>query len=525
MPTGAARWAVMGTLLLSAFAYTLNTKGTVLEYNLIVQALGTDHYRNQWLTGPAAVVGMVVIFLPLYYLRVFGVRRLYLVGVLCLGVGCLGAAVARTPWQAGVMAVVRSGGSLVAIPGLTLFQQLLPTRKGLSMSLYLGVVYGGQVVAEPLGALVAFHPSWRALYVGLAAVSIWFVAAGLFLFPDDRPATRPEKRFDWPGMVLFAVWLALVFFLLYRGNYLGWGVSTPIRLAAAALLAVTGLFIARELTAPEPYISLAGFGYRTVAVTMLCAACWSAALYGVAIHFSGYLLLRGYEHWKAGWVMVPMSVLMLTAMVLGAFIVRRRWYVWALRFGLAGMTVLGFRLAAVDLYSSWQGLMVLSSLWGVCAGLCLPSIGRLVYEGQAPAAAGSTGAMKFFMRAFGGTAGVLLAGVVLDRAAAWGLDFVRTSMMPGQGALQVLEPPIQDHLALHGSAPLEAAAQSQAVLGSWVDLHAQIIGYRTALRLCAWASAAGLILAFFIRTRKEFSILDADDNRLPTFVRRWFGGP
>jgi hypothetical protein len=155
----------------------------------------------------------------------------------------------------------------------------------------------------------------------------------------------------------------------------------------------------------------------------------------------------------------------------------------------------------------------------------LPAIGRLVYEGQLPDAISSTGAMKFFMRGFGGTAGVLLAGVVLDRAAAWGLDFVRTSMTPGQGALQVLEPPIQDHLARHGSAPPEAAAQTRAVLGSWVHLHAQIIGYRVALRLCAYASTAGLILAFFIRTRKEFSVLDADDNRLPAFVRSWFGWP
>jgi MFS family permease len=515
----------MGTVLLSAFAYTLSSKGTVLEYDLIVQALGTDHYRNQWLTGPAAVVGLVVIFLPLYYLRVFGVRLLYVLGASCLGLGCLGAALASTPLQAGIAAVVRSGSGLVAIPGFTLFQQLLPTRKGLSMCLYLAVVYGGQVVAEPLGALLAFHPSWRALFVGLAALSLWFIAAGLFLFPDDRPATRPDKPFDWPGMTLFAVWLALVFFLLYRGNYLGWGVSTPIRLAAAALVGVTGLFIGRELTAPEPFISLAGFGYRTVALTMVCAAFWSAALYGVAIKFSDYLLVRGYEHWKAGWVMMPMSLLLLVSMVLGGFLVQRPRYVWALRLGLAGMTLVGFRLAAVDLYSSWQRLMVLSSLWAVCAGLCLPTIGRLVYEGQPSEAVGPTGAMKFFMRGFGGTAGVLLAGIVLDRAAAWGLDFVRTSMTPGQGALQVLEPSIQDHLAQNGSAPPEAAARTRAVLGYWVNLHAQIIGYRVALRLCACASAAGLILAFFIRTRKEFSVLDADDNRLPAFVRSWFGWP
>jgi hypothetical protein len=46
------------------------------------------------------------------------------------------------------------------------------------------------------------------------------------------------------------------------------------------------------------------------------------------------------------------------------------------------------------------------------------------------------------------------------------------------------------------------------VIGSWVDLHAQVIGYRRALRFCAYLSAAGLIIACFIRRRKEISVFD-----------------
>jgi hypothetical protein len=80
----------------------------------------------------------------------------------------------------------------------------------------------------------------------------------------------------------------------------------------------------------------------------------------------------------------------------------------------------------------------------------------------------------------------------------------------GPGTLQVVEPALRTHMAHHGSAPAAAAAQTDALLGTWVDLHALVIGYRSGLRFCAYLSAGGLVLSCFISRRKEFSVFDAD---------------
>jgi MFS family permease len=508
--TGAARWTVVATLLGGDFVYTLNSKGTILQTGQIVQDFALDRYRVQWITGPEGIVGLVAIFAAIHFMKVFGIRRVYLAGAICLALGSLGTVLARTPWQLGIAGLVRSGTGLYAIPGLTLMMQLLPRRKGLAYCCVLAMVYGGQVVAEPLGSLVEYHPSWRALFVALGVCAGWLILCAFFLFPDDRPAQKPDTPFDWPGVVLFAAGLGLVFFLLYRGNYLGWLVSTPIWLGFAALALVVGLFVWRELVAPEPFIGLVAFTYRTIAFTMLTAACWSASLYGVAIQLPQYMLMRGYEHVKTGWVTLPMSLVLLATMVVGGCVRDRAWYVWMLRLGLAGMTVLGLVLARVDYYTAWQWLMAVTCAWAFCAGVCLPAIGRLAYEGQRPEQASATGAMKFFTRSFGATVGVLMAGILLDRAATWGLDFIRDSITLGQGALEVTEPAIRDYMVRHGSTPPEAAAQAEALLGHWVNLHAQVIGYRVALRFCAYASALGMVLSFFISRRKEFSTFDAD---------------
>ncbi len=210
-----------------------------------------------------------------------------------------------------------------------------------------------------------------------------------------------------------------------------------------------------------------------------------------------------------GWVILPMCLIVLASMFLGGFVRQRGALVWLFRVGLAGMTVVGLWLARIDIYTPWQWVMGVSSLWAVFAGMSMSPIAQLTFEGQPPALAGATGAMKFFMRSFNGTVGILLAGVLIEQGGWWGLDFVRDAIVQGQGAVQADMPAIRDHLVRHGSTPEEAVEQADAVLDEWVNLHSQVIGYRIGLRFCAYLSAAGLVVSCFISRRKEPSVFDA----------------
>jgi MFS family permease len=508
LPTGAQRWTIIGTTLLGAFVFSLNARGSILESPVIVQAFALDRYKVQWITGAEAVAGLTSLFAGIYLIKLVGARRTYLLGAACLAAGCLGEALSRTPWELAVAGTVRSCAGFYSIPGLTILQRQLPGRTRFGYCTYLALVFGGQVAVEPLGALLAFHPSWRTLFLALGAAGACLVLVALFVFPDDRPSRRPEHGFDFAGAGLFVAIFGLVLFLLYRGNYLGWRVSTPIVTAAAAVLAAVALFVWRQLVAPEPFLSLGGFAFRTVALAMLASGFWCAAMYGTAIQLPNCLLALGYEHWKTGWVILPMGLIVVAVMFLGGFVRDRGRLVWMFRLGLAGMTVVGFWLARIDVYTPWQWVMGVSSLWAVFAGMCMSPVSQLTFEGQSPEAAGATGALKFFMRSFNGTVGILLAGVLIDQGAWWGLEFVRDSVVQGQGAVQVDVPAIRDHLVRHGSTPAESAAQAQAVLDSWVNLHARVIGYRIGLRVCAFLSLAGLVVTCFIHRRKEVSIFD-----------------
>jgi MFS family permease len=509
LPTGALKWTIIGTTLVAAFVFSLSSRGSVLESPVIVQAFALDHYKIQWITGGEAVAGLTSLLASVYLIKLVGARRVFLLGIACLTAGCLGEALARTPWELGVAGVVRSCGGFYSIPGLTVLQRCLPGHVRFGYCTYLALIFGGQVTVEPIGALLAFNPSWRGLFVALGVCGACLLLIALFIFPDDRPGRRPEHGFDFAGAGLFVITYGLVLFLLYRGNYLGWRISTPIWAAVAAALAAVALFIWRQLVAAEPFLHLGGFAFRTVALAMLASGFWCAALYGVAIQLPNCLLLLGYEHWKTGWVILPMGLIVVAVMILGGFVRHRGRLVWLFRVGLAGMAVVGLWLARIDIYTPWQWVMGVSSLWAVFAGMSMSPVAQLTFEGQPAKEAGATGGMKFFMRSFNGTVGILLAGVLIDQGAWWGLEFVRDSVVQGQGAVQVDVPAIRDHLVRQGSTPSAAVAQGEAVLGHWVNLHAQVIGYRWGLRFCAYLSAAGLLVSCFISRRKETSVFDS----------------
>src|SRR5262249_22060152 len=107
LPTGVTKWTVTLTILLADFVYTLNTRSTVLQANEITQALDLDRYKAQWITGPEAVVGLVAIFAALHFVRVFGVRLLFVAAAACLTVGSLGTMLSQNGEQEAVAGVIR----------------------------------------------------------------------------------------------------------------------------------------------------------------------------------------------------------------------------------------------------------------------------------------------------------------------------------------------------------------------------------------------------------------------------------
>src|SRR5260370_27279023 len=97
LPTGAQKWTTIGTILVGAFLFSLNARGTVLEGELKVQAFALDRYKIQRITGLDGVAGLTSLFPSIYLIKPFGARRPLHLHALSLTLGCLGETLARPP--------------------------------------------------------------------------------------------------------------------------------------------------------------------------------------------------------------------------------------------------------------------------------------------------------------------------------------------------------------------------------------------------------------------------------------------
>jgi MFS family permease len=108
LPTAAQRWTIIVALVVGAFVFSLNARGSVLVSPVIVQAFGLDRYKVQWITGAEAVAGLTSLLASIYLMKVVGARRVFLLGAAFFTAGCLGEGLARTPWELFAAGTIRT---------------------------------------------------------------------------------------------------------------------------------------------------------------------------------------------------------------------------------------------------------------------------------------------------------------------------------------------------------------------------------------------------------------------------------
>jgi hypothetical protein len=106
--------------------------------------------------------------------------------------------------------------------------------------------------------------------------------------------------------------------------------------------------------------------------------------------------------------------------------------------------------------------------------------------------------MMFFLRFFGGSLGILLAGVIFANALNTAHESLRLGMIPGLDPTHQLRHTIETHAGQRGSSSMEATTQAALVLDAWIQRNAQVMGYQTTLRWVALFSGAALVASLTI---------------------------
>ncbi len=409
----------------------------------------------------------------------FGRQRMLLVA---LGAYATGATLCAFAPSLSALAVCRlvqgfGGGGLISL-SVALIAEVVPPRERGRFQAWIAAVFSGASALGPVaGGLLTEHFGWRSVFLiqlPLSAVAAWLAVTRL------GGAARGERlgfAFDWPGLLLFALFVGPALLALDQARRLSSdGVVVAaglIGLAAAALL----LLFRQERKAPDPLLPLGLLGDPSIWRANLLSSLVSGAFVGSVAFLPIYFAaVRGMSPAEAGLALLPLSATAgLGALASGSLLSRTgRTMLWP----AIGLSVAAVTMAVVATGMGRMSLPVMAALLALVSmgfGSSFPMVQITVQVAAGRERLGSATASVQFTRSLGAATGTALIGAVLFGAlAAAGGDaaslFV-SLVNRGAEALAALPAEAQARFRAEMTGAFRAAfltAAAMAALAAWI---------------------------------------------------------
>lgn len=324
-----------------------------------------------------------------------------------------------------------------------------------------------QMSGPLVGGVLTAALSWRwVFYVNLP---IGLVGLTLLWFTLPPSPVRKSHKIDYAGGLLLAATAtsALLLLTLASTTY-GW-LSLPSGALAVLTAGCLAAFLATERRAAEPVIDIALFRIPAFNLGVGVSGAMTFAMYGTYVFLPYYFqVVMGLDPARAGLLMLPQIIAMLTTSILGGQIAAKVGKLKALL--LAGVAFQTIGLCSLAMLA-WLGagivpFCIAMALLGLGMGVAGPNATVIVQNAVERSAMGmATGALNF-VRTFGGAIGVasstaLVAARLKAQLAQNGLD--TGGLMGGDiSAIQMLSP---DRAALALEAYRHAIAATFSVSG------------------------------------------------------------
>ncbi|WP_432933351.1 MFS transporter [Microbispora sp. CA-135349] len=348
----------------------------------------------------------------------YGKRRMMLLCSVPLIAGCAVCAVADslTPM---IIGRGLQGMGMGMIPlGISALRDLLPPeRLGPSIALLSSSMGIGGALGLPLAAAVAEYASWRALFWGVAVLSV-LVAVLIRLLVPATPA-RAAGRIDVAGVLGLGAGLVCLLLGVSKGADWGWSSGTTLGLLAAApvVLLLWGWW---ELHVKDPLVDLRVTARRQVLLTNLASIVVGFSMYAQALIVMQILQLPaatgyglGQSMLAAGLWMAPSGLVMMAVSPLGARLSAAHGPKVTLISGSLVMA-LGYGSSMALLGSAW-GMLIVTCVCSAGVGLAYGAMPALIMSAVPRSETAAANGFNTLMRSIGTTVSAAVVGVVLSQ--------------------------------------------------------------------------------------------------------------
>ncbi len=310
IPQLTPRSANLTLILLSAVVFISVVNGTMI--NVALPIIGDDFKVTEgvygWIvTGYALAFG---IFSAIHgrLADIFGIRKLYIFGILILGLASIMVAFAPNIEIMIALRVFQGAGS-AAIPVLgnaIVARTFAPSKRGHAMGLMLGAVGVAASIGPFLGGILIELSSWRALFF-VTSVVLLAVPAAFKLLPESLDEGTPQK-FDIIGATLLGIGVTAILLSFNVIESQGFGTVFGGLLFAGTISLL--LFLHRINRIDEPFVHPEVLQNKRFLATAALAFVSNATRFGTVVLVPIFLIeINNISPMGVGFVLLPGAML------------------------------------------------------------------------------------------------------------------------------------------------------------------------------------------------------------------------
>lgn len=503
--------AVVGGAL-GALMATLDISITNSALPQIQGSIGATGTEGTWISTGYLMSEIVMIPLAAWLTRVFGLRAFLLSNTILFtlfSVMC-GFSHSLTQMVIGRIGQGFTGGAMIPT-AQTIVRTRLPSHQmPIGMTLFGLIVLLGPLLGPVLGGWLAENIDWSWCFfvnlpVGIALMLLLYVG-----LPKSKPDWHQFVNADWLGIAGLAVGLSSLTVVLENGQRENWFDSSMI--IWLSVLAVAGIMTlaSTQFFVAKPVVRLKLLTNKSYASVILIVFTVGAGLYGVSFLLPQFLSgISGYNAEQSGSIMLvsglPAFLMMpILPRMLGKLDPRLMVIAGLLCFAVSCLLDIGLTAQSVghDFYSS-------QLLRGVGQMLAMMPLNQASMSAVSREDAGDAAGLYNMARNLGGSVGLALLGIHIDRRNAFHADHIRESVTANSAIGQ-------DHIAAtsagfiaqHGDAAM-AHQQSLEQLAGQIQLQASVITFSETFYVLAIALLLCIPLALFLKKPKQLASMQS----------------
>ncbi|MGZ5311068.1 MAG: MFS transporter [Solirubrobacterales bacterium] len=417
------KWWTLGAMCFALFMVMLDNTVVNVALPSIQRDLDAGIADLEWVINSYTLTFAVLIATGGRLGDIFGRRAMFLVGVIVFAVTSATAGLATDAGMLIASRAVQGVGAALMMPAtLSIVTHAFPaSERGKAIGTWAGVSALALSIGPVVGGFLTEHVGWQAIFFINLPVAVAAVIATVFAVRESRDETV-DRRVDYPGIVTLTAGLTAIVLALIEGNSWGWSSLEVVGLLAGGFAAL-GLFAAIELRSRAPMVEFALFRTAQAIGANLVAFIITFAMMGSFFFMAIYMQdVLGYGALEAGVRFLPTTMVIAVVAPLAGRLSDRLGPVWPMSAGLAVLSVSMFLFSAIDVATTYSGLIVPFILMGIGIALVMSPMSTAAMNAVSVQKAGVASGVLQMSRMVGGTVGVAATGAIFQAQLGSGFD-------------------------------------------------------------------------------------------------------